>query len=97
MYRYSPGSRKVTVVVTVVPAGIETSVGRAPWMRLGPGAMALVERLVADEPLVVDRVGVASSIVIGTPGRGRPPRPALNCEKWILISAASPARRRPGA
>ena len=57
MNRYSPGAANVTVVVAVDPAGNETSVGRRPCgFRAGP--VALVERRVADEPLVVDRVGV---------------------------------------
>ena len=58
MYRYVPGVANVTVVVRVVPAGIVTSVGRARGPAPSP-SVALVDRGVADDPLVVDRVVVA--------------------------------------
>ena len=57
MKRYSPGCWNVTVVVRSRRPGRD--LGRAgAVVRLGAGPVALVERVVADEPLVVDGVGV---------------------------------------
>ena len=59
MYRYVPGVSNRTVVSRLEPAGID-DLGRARAVdRLGAGPMALVDRGVADDPLVVDRVVVA--------------------------------------
>ena len=56
MYWSVPGSSNVIVVRIVSSAGIDTSFGTVPVRLVGAGAMLLVERLVADQPLVVDRV-----------------------------------------
>ena len=44
------------MVGTVSSAAMVTSVGTSPWVGVRPRPVRLVERLVADQPLVVDRV-----------------------------------------
>ena len=56
MYWIGPGSSKVIVVSTVSSAGNRHLVRHVAVGLVGPGPMLLVECVVADQPLVVDRV-----------------------------------------
>ena len=56
MYVWLPPVGNVTVVVTVPSAGIEISVGRAPWCVSVPVRCTSWTVGVADDPLVLDRV-----------------------------------------
>ena len=58
MNRYSPGDRNVTTVVTGGAGRDADLVGARAVVSVGAAAMAGMERRVADQPLVVDRVAV---------------------------------------
>ena len=91
-----PGVSNRTVVVRVEPAGIVTSVGRDAVDRLRAGPVALVDRRVADDPLVVDRVVVAEHEPdrdAGRHGHGARRRSASSGCRWPRCRSSSAGGR----